>query len=116
RIIEVVSGMPYEEFLQKRLLTPLSMKDTTFWPVGDQLKRLAKGYRPTKDKKGLEETTIGQLTYPLSDRKRQPMPAGGLFSTATDVAHFCQMVLAGGVYEGQRYLSEESVKVMTSKQ
>ena len=49
----------------------------------DFLKRLAKAYRPTKDKKGLEATTIGQLKYPLSDRKRQPMPAGGLFSTAT---------------------------------
>jgi CubicO group peptidase (beta-lactamase class C family) len=116
RIIEVVSGMPYEEFLQKRLLTPLGMKDTTFWPTEDQLKRLAKAYRPTNDKKGLEETTITQLTYPLSDRKRQPMPAGGLFSTATDVAHFCQMVLADGSYDGKRYLSAESVKAMTSKQ
>jgi CubicO group peptidase (beta-lactamase class C family) len=116
RIIEVVSGMPYEDFLDKRLFGPLGMKDTTFWPNEEQLTRLAKSYRPNKDKAGLEEFPIGQLTYPLSDRKRQPMPAGGLFSTAMDVARFCQMVLGGGVYQGKRYLSEDAVKQMTSKQ
>jgi CubicO group peptidase (beta-lactamase class C family) len=115
-ILEVVSGMPYEEFLQKRLFGPLGMKDTTFWPNEEQLARLAKSYRPNGDKTGLEETTITQLKYPLNDRKRQPMPAGGLFSTADDLARFCQMVLGGGVFKGKRYLSEAAVKQMTSKQ
>jgi CubicO group peptidase (beta-lactamase class C family) len=115
RIIEVVSGMPYEEFLDKRLFAPLGMKDTTFWPSEEQVTRLAKAYRP--DKNDLAETTIGQLKYPLSDRsKRYPMPAGGLFSTAGDVCRFCQMVLNGGTFDGKRYLSEEAVKQMTSKQ
>jgi CubicO group peptidase (beta-lactamase class C family) len=116
RIIEVVSGIPYEDFLQKRLLTPLGMKDTTFWPNDEQLKRLAKAYRPNAAGTGLVETTITQLKYPLSDRTRQPMPAGGLFSTADDVGRFCQMVLAGGTYRGQRLLSEAAVKEMTKKQ
>jgi len=116
RIIEVVSGMPYEVFLEKRLFTPLGMKDTTFWPNEEQLTRLAKSYRPNKEKSDLEETTIGQLKYPLNDRKRQPMPAGGLFSTANDVGRFCQMILNGGVYQGKRYLSEAAVKEMTTKQ
>ncbi|OAI46968.1 serine hydrolase [Planctomycetaceae bacterium SCGC AG-212-F19] len=116
RIIEVVSGMPYEEFLDKRLFGPLGMKDTTFWPSEEQVPRLAKSYRPNKEKTGLDEMKITQLRYPLSDRRRQPMPAGGLFSTATDVGRFCQMVLNGGVYAGKRYLSEEAVKQMTSKQ
>src|SRR5262249_6486865 len=88
RIIEVVSGMPYETFLDKRLFRQLGMKDTTFWPSEEQLKRLAKGYRPGEGKKGLVETKIGQLRYPLDDRKRGPMPGGGLFSTADDVARF----------------------------
>jgi CubicO group peptidase (beta-lactamase class C family) len=92
------------------------MKDTTFWPSEEQLKRLAKSYRPNKAKDDLVETTIGQLKYPLNDRKRQPMPAGGLFSTAEDVGRFCQMMLNGGVFKGQRLLSEEAVKQMTSKQ
>jgi CubicO group peptidase (beta-lactamase class C family) len=116
RIIEVVSGMPYEDFLQKRLLGPLGMKDTTFWPDEGQLKRLAKAYRPNRAKDGLEEIPIGQLRYPLSDRKRQPMPAGGLFSTASDVGRFCRMVLNRGVFEGKRYLTEAAVKEMTSRQ
>ena len=110
RIIEVVSGMPYEDFLDKRLFEPLGMKDTTFWPNEEQLTRLAKSYKPNADKTGLEETTIGQLKYPLNDRRRQPMPAGGLFSTADDLGRFCQMVLNGGVFDGKRYLSEAAVK------
>ncbi len=116
RIIEVVSGMPYETFLDKRLLQPLGMKDTTFWPSPAQLKRLAKSYKPNKEKTGLEETTVTQLKYPLNDRARQPMPAGGLFSTAVDTAHFCQMLLNGGTWHGKRILSEASVKQMTSNQ
>jgi CubicO group peptidase (beta-lactamase class C family) len=116
RIIEVVSNMPYEDFLDKRLFGPLGMKDTTFWPNEEQLTRLAKAYKPNADKTGLAETTITQLTYPLNDRKRRPMPAGGLFSTAADVGRFCQMVLGGGVFQGKRYLSEAAVAQMTSKQ
>jgi CubicO group peptidase (beta-lactamase class C family) len=116
RIIEVVSGMPYEDFLDKRLFGPLGMKDTTFWPSEEQVARLAKSYRPNEAKTDLVETTISQLKYPLTDRKRQPMPAGGLFSTAADLARFCQMVLNGGVFEGKRYLSEAAVKEMTSRQ
>jgi CubicO group peptidase (beta-lactamase class C family) len=116
RIIEVVSGMPYEEFLQKRLFDPLGMKDTTFWPSEEQVKRLAKAYKPNAAKTGLEETTIGQLKYPLSDRSRQPMPAGGLFSTATDVSTFCRMVLSGGTLGDKRYLSLGAVHEMTGTQ
>lgn len=117
RIIEVVSGMKYEDFLEKRLFQPLGMKDTTFWPNAEQISRIAKSYRGNKDKSDIEETPVGQLTYPLDDRvKRQPMPAGGLFSTATDVARFGQMLLRGGEFDGKRILSEASVKMMTSKQ
>jgi CubicO group peptidase (beta-lactamase class C family) len=116
RIIEVVSGMSYEDFLDKRLLQPLGMKDTTYWPSEAQLERLAKSYRPNGAKDDLEEFPISQLKYPLNDRKRQPMPAGGLFSTADDVGRFCRMMLAGGEFEGKRILSEEAVKEMTSKQ
>ena len=116
RIIEVVSGMPYEQFLAKRLFEPLGMKDTTFRPNAEQISRLAKAYKPDADKTGLEETTISQLKYPLNTPDRQPMPAGGLFSTAADVAVFCQMVLNGGELKGKRYLSADAIATMTSKQ
>jgi len=117
RIIEVVSGMSYEKFMEERLFKPLGMKDTTFWPSVRQVKRLAKSYKPNQDKTGLEETTVTQLRYPLTDRRnRYPMPAGGLFSTASDTARFCQMILKGGVCEGKRLLSEEAIRQLTSRQ
>jgi CubicO group peptidase (beta-lactamase class C family) len=116
RIIEVVSGIPYETFLDARLFGPLGMADTTFWPSGGQLERLAKSYKPDKANSGLEETTVGQLSYPLDDRTRRPMPAGGLFSTAADLARFCRMILRGGEFGGKRYLSESAMKEMTTRQ
>jgi CubicO group peptidase (beta-lactamase class C family) len=115
RIIEVVSGMPYEKFMEERLFKPLGMKDTTFWPNEEQLTRLSRCYG-AKDGE-LVASNIGQLSYPLNDlENRHPMPAGGLFSTATDVARFCQMILNKGEFEGRRYLTEASVKAMTTKE
>jgi len=114
RIIEVVSGMKYEAFLDQRLFKPLGMKDTTSWPSKTQLKRLAKAYKPAKD--GLEECPIAQLKYPLNDRERQPMPAGGFFSTATDLSLFYRMLANNGTFAGKRILSEQAVQQMTSKQ
>lgn len=117
RIIEVVSRMPYEEFLNKRIFEPLGLKDTTFWPNDEQIARIAHSYKPGADNTGLEAINVGQLRYPLNDRThRFPMPAGGLFSTAADTARFCQMILNGGELDGKRYLSESAVKTMTSKQ
>jgi CubicO group peptidase (beta-lactamase class C family) len=116
RIVEVASGMPYEEFMQTRLFGPLGMVDTTFWPSATQIARLAKSYKPNAEKSDLQETTITQLSYPLDDHKRYPMPAGGLFSTAADAARFCQMILSGGVYRGKRLLSEAVVTEMTRRQ
>jgi len=113
-IIQRVSGMPYEKFLKKRIFDPLGMKDTTFTPSPSQLKRLAKSYKTTP--KGLEEVPVTQLKQPLGGKGHYPSPAGGLFSTAIDCAHFCQMLASGGTYKGKRYLSEEAVKTMISKQ
>jgi CubicO group peptidase (beta-lactamase class C family)/rhamnogalacturonyl hydrolase YesR len=113
RIVEVVSGMPFEEFLQQRLFTPLGMTDTTFWPNNEQLRRLAQPYESGT----LRPMPIDQLTYPLDDRRRRfPIPAGGLFSTADDVSRFCQMMLNGGTFQGKRYLSEKSVRLITTKE
>lgn len=117
RLIEVLSGMAYEDFMQTRLFDPLGMKDTAFWPSEEQTKRLAKSYRPGSNGAGLVETPISQLLYPLSDRcRRFPMPAGGLFSTAEDVARFCRMLLNEGELDGRRYLSAEAVHAMTMRQ
>ena len=116
RIVEAVSGTPFETFLAERLTSPLGMKDTTFWPSEAQLGRLAKSYRPAAKGEGLEEIPVEQLTYPLTDRKRGASPAGGLFSTAADMARFGQMILNGGTFEGKRYISEAAVRELTSTQ
>lgn len=117
RVVEVVSGMPFEKFLDQRLFEPLGMQDTTFWPSAEQANRIAKAYKPGPGNKGLVETTINQLYYPLTDRaERFPMPAGGLFSTATDLARFYQMLLNRGQWNGRRVLSEQAVKQLTRRQ
>jgi CubicO group peptidase (beta-lactamase class C family) len=117
RIIEVVTGMPYERFMLERLFTPLGMKDTTFWPTPEQIGRLAKAYHLDPHTKDLVEMQVDQLTYPLDDRQhRYPMPAGGLFSTAADVSIFCRMILNGGMLDGKRYISLASLQLMTTEQ
>lgn len=117
RVIEVVTGKRFETFLQERLFDPLGMSQTTFWPDRQQEQRVAKAYKPGPQGKGLEMTPIDQLQYPLSDRQdRYPMPAGGLFSTASDVARFYQMLAQGGQLEGKRVLSESAVRQLTRKQ
>lgn len=116
RIVEIVSKMPFERFLQERLFLPLGMKDTTFFPSTAQLERLAKSYKTKKDKSGLEEMQIGYLKYPLDGPGRYPAPGGGLFSTAHDAACFCQMLARSGTFRGKEVLSKESVHEMTIKQ
>lgn len=111
RIIERVSGMSYAQFVQQRLFDPLGMTDTTFWPTEEQASRLATGYQPSKDKSRLEP-----VHRSLGDRTREPFPSGGLYSTAADMAKFCQMILNQGTFAGRRFLSPGRVKQMTSRQ
>jgi len=112
RIIEVVSGMPYEQFMQERIFTPLGMNDTTFRPDAAQMERLASAYLEAPDKNGLVKGICPLLPRPGKPWS-SPMPAGGLFSTAADLLKFCRMMLQGGVYDGKRYLSETSLAAMT---
>jgi CubicO group peptidase (beta-lactamase class C family)/glyoxylase-like metal-dependent hydrolase (beta-lactamase superfamily II) len=116
RIAEVITGEPLEKLLQRRLFGPLGMKDTTFYLTEKQLPRLAKSYRRTK-RGELEATDIFFLNgkSPTS-LDRFPAPNGGLFSTASDYARFCQMVLRGGELDGKRYLKPQTVKLMTTIQ
>jgi CubicO group peptidase (beta-lactamase class C family) len=116
RLIEVASGKSYADFMQERLFDPLGMKDTTFWPSDEQIARLATGYQATPDRQGIDPTPLAAFTPPLSNRKRAPFPGGGLFSTAADLAKFCQMILNGGTLDGRKYLAPEKVRQMTSRQ
>jgi CubicO group peptidase (beta-lactamase class C family) len=112
RVIEVVSGQPYEEFLKTRLFGPLGMKDTTFYPNDEQLKRAAMTY----DSKGGALIPVPASVIGPPKGAEYPIPAGGLYSTAPDLATLYQMMLQRGVFEGRRYLSESAVAEMTRVQ
>jgi CubicO group peptidase (beta-lactamase class C family) len=123
RVVEVVSGMPFDQFLQKRLFDPLGMKDTTFWPAEKEMARYAHTYERDEGTRTLKETTIPYLYgTEVTDRKRAPLGGAGLFSTAQDVAKFYQMLLNGGRAPdvagrpGMRILKPETLAVMTKRQ
>jgi CubicO group peptidase (beta-lactamase class C family) len=116
RIVEVVSGQPFAAFLDERILRPLGMKDTTFWPSARQARRLATAYGPGPGGKGLAPVDIYFIKGGVENRARPPLPGGGLFSTAEDMAKFYQFVLNDGVAGKKRLLSKEAVAEMTSIQ
>jgi CubicO group peptidase (beta-lactamase class C family) len=116
RIVEVVSGKSFPEFLQQRLFDPLGMQDTSFYPNENMIERIASSYRRNADG-GLEKTGISFLGgKSFADRNRYPRANGGLFSTAGDYAKFARMILNGGKLDGRRYLKPETVKQMTTVQ
>ncbi len=112
RIVEVVSGMTFDAFLQQRLFDPLGMKHTTFYPTAEQRAQLATAYARNKD--GVLEPVPPRADF--GTRNRPPQGNGGLFSTAPDYARFCQMLLNNGTLEGHRYLSAAAMKFLTTSQ
>lgn len=113
RIVEVVSGLSFDVFLQQRLFDPLGMKDTTFYPTDAQRARLVTACAKNKDTGELEP--VPHLAG-FGTRDRPPQGNGGLFSTAPDYARFCQMLLGGGTLEGRRYLSADAIKFLGTSQ
>jgi CubicO group peptidase (beta-lactamase class C family) len=112
RIIEVVSGQRYEDFLKERIFSPLSMSESTFYPSRAQMQRAAVTYTRKDDKLRPE---LGSLIGP-PQHATYPIPAGGLYSTAGDLARLYQMMLSGGVGNSRRILSEAAVREMTQVQ
>ncbi|MCW5556656.1 MAG: beta-lactamase family protein [Verrucomicrobiae bacterium] len=117
RIVEILSGMPYEEFLQTRFFDPLGMTETTFWPSDAQIARLAGAYGPNKAKDGYARGDISFLTKPYSDRThRHPEAGGGLFSTARDILRYGLMLANDGELDGKRYLSHAAMEALRTEQ
>ena len=114
RIIEVCSGQKYEDFIAERILHPLGMKDSFFFPSADKIDRIAMVY-VGKDGKLVRASATILGGDPAKHRAGSvfPAPGWGLYSTAEDLLHLYRMMLYGGVYEGHRYLSPFSVHLMT---
>ncbi len=117
RVVEIVSGMPYETFLQNRFFDPLGMSETTFWPSEAQIARLANTYGPNKSGSGFAKGGIEFLTKPFSDRvHRFPEAAGGLFSTTHDILRYGLMLANNGELNGNRYLSPAAMDELRKEQ
>ena len=123
RFVEVVSGMPFDRFLQERLFGPLGMKDTGFFLPDDKVPRLATAYA-YEEGKGLHPILDGQIMGPAGEFQytadypyRGPHTyfsgGGGMLSTAEDYYRFCQMMLNGGQLNGVRIISRKSVELMS---
>jgi CubicO group peptidase (beta-lactamase class C family) len=117
RLVEVCSGQKYEDFITERILRPLGMKDSFFYPPANKVDRIAMVYVHEDGKLVRAPATIlGGDPAKHREHAVFPAPGWGLYSTAEDLLHFYRMMLNGGTYEGRRYLSPFSVHVMTEAQ
>jgi CubicO group peptidase (beta-lactamase class C family) len=113
-LVEVVAGQSLDDFLRQRIFEPLGMADTHFYLPRQKRDRLAVVYSATPNGvvRAPNDGAIGQGAY--VDGPRKSLSGGaGLLATATDYAHFLQMLLNGGELDGQRILSPKTVELMT---
>lgn len=108
RIVEIVSGMTFDQFLKTRIFDPLGMADTAFYPAEDRLPRVVTLYR------GVEKRLERIETPAWLDTKTLFSGGGGLWSTAEDYMRFAQMLVNGGELSGTRLLSPRTVDLMAS--
>jgi len=113
RIVEVVSGQSFDTFVEQRILGPLRMQDTTFYPNATAGAPLAAVYAKNP------ATGLLEPASPRSDVGRPgdpPFGNMGLYSTGPDYARFCQMLLRGGLVDGRRFLSPAAIRLLTTIQ
>jgi len=108
RVVEVASGMSFDQFLKRRIFAPLGMKTTAFHPGDDHWPSVVTAYHRTD----------GSLTKTQNPNRLQSRTyfsgAGGLVSTAEEYAQFALMLSAGGQWNGNRLLSPKTVELMSS--
>ncbi len=113
RVVEVVTGKRYADYLQETIFGPLGMKDAAFHVPAAKADRLASNYGPNAGGMQLIEDAA---TSPFLKVPSQDSGGGGMVSTAGDYLRFAQMLLNGGELDGVRVLSEKAVAEMTSNQ
>ncbi|MBW1855166.1 MAG: beta-lactamase family protein [Deltaproteobacteria bacterium] len=115
--IEVVSDMPFDVFLKKRIFDPLGMKDTWFYLPEDKTKRLVSVQQKSDGSEWIRyPITFYDPDYPIKGAKRFFSGGAGLCSTAKDYATFLQMYLNGGELNGTRILSRTTIQSMMGNQ
>jgi len=114
--IEIVSEMPFDEFLKKRLFDPLGMDDTWFYLPGAKAERLVSVQQKEDDKWVKYPVTFYDTDYPIKGSKTFFSGGAGLSSTAMDYATFLQMYLNGGELNGVRILSRTTIQSIMGNQ
>lgn len=115
-IVEVVTGQRWEDFLKARVLDPLDMKSTWFWPTDEQLKTQVEMYDCVKDAPAKYRRQNNMQQRPYNDSHVFASAGAGLWTTATDQLKFYKMLMNLGVGEnGVRILKEETVKELLAK-
>ena len=110
RIVELVSGVPYDEFLEKEIFIPLGMTNTTFSPTVQQWDKLI----PMHDVKNEKGITISMPSgcifadFPVTHF----CGGAGLVSNLEDYLKFARMLLQGGIFEGRQVVSKEMLAAM----
>jgi len=112
RVVEVVSGMPLDEFLRKRIFAPLGMDDTFFQVPEDKADRLMACYWKMPDGKTTQSDPAGRGSAYIK-KPNVFSGGGGLASTIGDYFRFCRMLGNGGEFEGVRILSPKTLEFMT---
>ncbi len=115
--IEIMSGMPFDVFLKKRLFDPLGMNDTWFYLPEDKASRLVSiQHKSDKGDWVRYPVTFYDPDYPVKGAKRFFSGGAGLSSTAKDYATFLQMYLNNGELNGKRILSRTTVQSIMANQ
>ena len=114
RLIEVLSGKDLASFLEVRVFGPLDMRDTSFTVPPPKKDRFVQMYSRTEDRQGIEPSPPSRSTGYFDYESKWYSGGGGLVSTARDYLRFCQMLLNGGVLDGNRILSRKTLELMTT--
>lgn len=114
--IEVVSGIPFDQFLNTRIFDPIGMKNTGFYLSDAQGEKLVTIHQKVDGHWEAFPVTFYDPDYPKKGAKTFFSGGAGLSSTAEDYAKFLQMYLNGGVYNGSRLLSPTTIKAIMSNQ
>jgi len=110
-VVEVVTGMRWEDFLKKRVLDPLGMSSTGFWPTDKQLARKIELYDVDGGTPAKWKEQASWMQRPYNDDRVFSSAGAGLWTTARDQLKFYKMLMNLGVGEnGVRILKEETVK------
>ena len=112
RVVEVVSGLPFDAYLQQNLFNPLGMQDTAFRLDDAQTARLVHVYKREKNRLKDVTDTAEDMDSLLKRGENYTAGCGGLFSTLHDYDRFAYMLLNSGEVDGVRVLQPETVRLM----